>query len=143
MRQAQGTDADGKEFLVALFCLGLADAAAASPTAGAAVRSVQENIKNAGVGCLGERRSALALVWSRSDSFALSAQRSNGLLRQNFESPAKAKIKTTHLGGFVSAKDYLNGAELGEKLPKSNVPVLLDKLEFILLFFLKFVYAIF
>ena len=32
------------------------------------------------------------------------------------------------------AKDYLNGAELGEKLPKSNVPVLLDKLEFTELF---------
>ena len=29
------------------------------------------------------------------------------------------------------AKDYLNGAELGEKLPKSNVPVLLDKFLFI------------
>ena len=29
-----------------------------------------------------------------------------------------------------SAKDYLNGAELGEILPQSNVPVQLDKLEF-------------
>ena len=36
--------------------------------------------------------------------------------------------------GLFTAKDYLNGAELGEKLPKSNVPVLLDKLEFTELF---------
>ena len=47
-------------------------------------------------------------------------------------SPFSSCIKTKHhpTGGvFFYAKDYLSGAELGEKLPKSNVPVLFDKLE--------------
>ena len=39
--------------------------------------------------------------------------------------------RTPRWVSFLFAKDYLNGAELGEKLPKNNVPVLLVKLEFI------------
>jgi len=40
------------------------------------------------------------------------------------------KKGTALCSAFFVAKDYLNGAELGEKLPKSNVPVLLDKFLF-------------
>ena len=54
-----------------------------------------------------------------------------------FHSPQANYIeKSTSEEVLFSAKDYLNGTALGEKLPKNNVPILLDKLEFVLLFVL-------
>ena len=49
----------------------------------------------------------------------------------NHEAMKKTSLVLVDKRDFFRAKDYLNGAELGEKLPKSNVPVLLDKLEFV------------
>ena len=55
--------------------------------------------------------------------------------------PLKRSKKETHQQVCLFfAKDYLNGAELGEKLPKSNVPVLLDKLEFVYIKILAYIF---